>query len=367
MRWFRNFSLARKLAVSFALLISLTGGLGLFALRGTSRVQSAAAELGDRWLPTTQHSLAVSNALSQFRTAEAMHVLSKSSADREGYEAEAGIHEEELGKEVKELKRILRSKDDSAAYKDFADTWSEYKAVHDTVIALSRAEHSDSAFTMVQDRTQELFDKANAALGRLTEAASDGAKHQVATSSETYTLTQRSVSGALVGCVLLGAMIAFGLARGIARPVREITAKMRQLALGDTEQTVAVTSKDEIGQLAESFNGIVAAQAELAAVARRMAEGDVSVTVTPRSEADALSRSFVDVQGALRELVSEGTRLVAAAKVGDVAARVDAERFQGAYRELVQGMNDTLAAVAARSARRTRCWSRSPRATSAPA
>src|SRR5687767_2956778 len=114
MRWFRNLSLANKLAISFGALIFLTGGLGLFALRGTSRVHQAAAEIGARWLPTTQHSLAVSNALAQFRMAEGMHVLSRSAADREGYEAELQIHEESLTKGVKDLGAVVRTKEDLA-------------------------------------------------------------------------------------------------------------------------------------------------------------------------------------------------------------------------------------------------------------
>src|SRR5205085_3676204 len=197
-----------------------------------------------------------------------------------------------------------------------------------------------------QNRTQELFDQANAALGRLSDGASEGAKRQMALSASTFALTQRSVTSALAVCVLLGTLIAFALGRIIARPMREITAKMRRLALGDTEQTVGVQSSDEVGALAASFNEIVAAQTELAAMARRMAEGDVSVPVAERSEADTLSRSFADAQTTLRALVAEATRLVAAAQAGDLDARGDAARFQGAYRELVQGMNDTLTAVA---------------------
>src|SRR5205085_6610243 len=138
----------------------------------------------------------------------------------------------------------------------------------------ARAGRSDSALAMVQDRTQELFDQANAALGRLSDGASEGAKRQMALSTATFALTQRSVTVALAVCVLLGTLIALSLGRLVARPVREITAKMRRLALGDTDQTVVVRSSDEVGALAASFNEIVLSQTELAAMAPRMAEGD---------------------------------------------------------------------------------------------
>ena len=56
MRWFRNLALSTKLAISFALVVALTGGLGVFALRGTSRVNVAAEDIGQHWLPSVRHS-----------------------------------------------------------------------------------------------------------------------------------------------------------------------------------------------------------------------------------------------------------------------------------------------------------------------
>ena len=102
-----------------------------------------------------------------------------------------------------------------------------------------------------------------------------------------------------------------------------------------------------MGALAASFREIVAAQVELSGAAQRIAAGDVSVPITARSEHDVLAQSFTQVQASLQALIAEGVTVVQAAQRGELSARGDSEKFAGAYRELVEGMNGTLAAVAA--------------------
>ncbi|MBV7331879.1 SpoIIE family protein phosphatase [Chloroflexi bacterium TSY] len=58
--------------------------------------------------------------------------------------------------------------------------------------------------------------------------------------------------GILVGLIALGS--AFLIARQIARPIQRLTETAEQIARGDLSQQAEVTSQDEIGHLAQSFN-----------------------------------------------------------------------------------------------------------------
>ena len=61
---------------------------------------------------------------------------------------------------------------------------------------------------------------------------------------------------------LLSSISAWWLSRGISRPLRQLTDGARRLAAGDTHERVAVTSRDEIGELAGTFN-VMADELEL--------------------------------------------------------------------------------------------------------
>ncbi|HEY4744447.1 MAG TPA: HAMP domain-containing protein, partial [Desulfuromonadaceae bacterium] len=61
---------------------------------------------------------------------------------------------------------------------------------------------------------------------------------------------------------LVASFSAWQLSRGINRPLRQLTDGARRLAAGDTHDRVAVTSRDEIGELAGTFN-VMADELEL--------------------------------------------------------------------------------------------------------
>ncbi|HZK50574.1 MAG TPA: diguanylate cyclase [Actinomycetota bacterium] len=69
---------------------------------------------------------------------------------------------------------------------------------------------------------------------------------------------ERSLLGALLGLLLLAviatALLAYVLARLIARPLEELTEGARAIAGGRFDHRIPVRSKDEVGQLALSFN-----------------------------------------------------------------------------------------------------------------
>ncbi len=58
----------------------------------------------------------------------------------------------------------------------------------------------------------------------------------------------------LFGAALIALLLGLLLSRYLTRPIRELTAATRAVADGDLEQVVPVRSKDELGELAESFN-----------------------------------------------------------------------------------------------------------------
>lgn len=58
----------------------------------------------------------------------------------------------------------------------------------------------------------------------------------------------------LMSAALLAGLAAWGLARGITKPLRQLNEGARMLAEGDTHNRVNVTSGDEIGELAGAFN-----------------------------------------------------------------------------------------------------------------
>jgi signal transduction histidine kinase len=57
-----------------------------------------------------------------------------------------------------------------------------------------------------------------------------------------------------IGVIALGLLLAFLLSRTLTRPIRELTAATHAISAGQLKQEVPVRSRDELGELAASFN-----------------------------------------------------------------------------------------------------------------
>jgi two-component system, NtrC family, sensor histidine kinase KinB len=85
--------------------------------------------------------------------------------------------------------------------------------------------------------------------------------------------------------VLMASVVAFWLARSILLPVRELTASVEALRLGDFDRRIEIASSDELGQLAAGFNRM----AESLADYRRSSLGELlAAKTTLEATLDAL-------------------------------------------------------------------------------
>ena len=111
------------------------------------------------------------------------------------------------------------------------------------------------------------------------------------------------VIGVLALAVLVGIIVGWALLRSIRRPLTRVSEAAQQLALGDPDQHVDVQTRDELGMVATSFDAMASYLRELADVAVRVADGDLTVEVAPRSERDALGHAIAKMLDNLRGLV----------------------------------------------------------------
>ena len=120
-----------------------------------------------------------------------------------------------------------------------------------------------------------------------------------------------------------------------------------ELALGNVDVSIDIKSKDELGALGKALNGIIQGTKQQALIGERIADGDLSVEVIPRSDKDIMGISMRNIADTLKELIHENVDLVRAAVEGRLSTRGNAEKFNGGFREIVQGINETLDAVVA--------------------
>jgi methyl-accepting chemotaxis protein len=167
-----------------------------------------------------------------------------------------------------------------------------------------------------------------------------------ATMRRAQTVTTAVQAGAVVLCVVLLAVIALAVVRGILTALSDLATTAQEIALGRVDQQVTVSSNDELGALADAFRAMIAYVGGIAQAAGRLAAGDLTATVQPRGADDRLSININEASATLQRIIAEANGLIDAAQRGTLSHRAQIAGVQGAYAELLTGMNRMLDAVA---------------------
>ncbi|MCC7354164.1 MAG: HAMP domain-containing protein [Anaerolineae bacterium] len=142
---------------------------------------------------------------------------------------------------------------------------------------------------------------------------------------------------AAIIAIVLGLYLSFQISRSVTAvaqaaeqiatvDMQTLATEMDALAQGDLNrslavkaQTLNITSQDEIGQMAQAFNGMIARLQEVGTTFTRMiaylkemgaaadtiARQDLTASVTPQSEKDVLGNSFAQMIANLRDVIGQ--------------------------------------------------------------
>jgi methyl-accepting chemotaxis protein len=120
-----------------------------------------------------------------------------------------------------------------------------------------------------------------------------------------------------ISAILLGILVAFFISRGISRPIAQMSKVAESIAVGDVSHNIDIKQKDEVGQLAASFQSLIEYMKGLSSAAERIAANDLTVSVEPKSDRDVLGKSFKtmvgNLSGMIRQLGENARELVSAA------------------------------------------------------
>jgi methyl-accepting chemotaxis protein len=167
------------------------------------------------------------------------------------------------------------------------------------------------------------------------------AQHHAAITSERWLVVITAVPTIL----LTFFVVMFMVKRQVVHDLTLGITDLKNLALGDLSNVRDVTRTDEIGQLGQSIKDLQMSLMGKTESAKAIAQGNLAIEVPIASDADILGKALTDACTALQGLVAEAGMLSRSAIEGKLATRGNANKFQGAFREIVKGVNDTLDAV----------------------
>ncbi len=137
------------------------------------------------------------------------------------------------------------------------------------------------------------------------------------------------------------------MSRGIARALSAAVEMMGELGKGHLGMRLKMDRKDELGVLAVAMDAFAGELQGIVQGLHGIAAGDLSRDFQVRDDLDEITPALKRATETLRAMSGDARMLAQAAVEGRLSARADAARYEGEYRAIVQGVNDTLDAVVA--------------------
>jgi methyl-accepting chemotaxis protein len=145
--------------------------------------------------------------------------------------------------------------------------------------------------------------------------------------------------------IFIAILIGVLLTNSITRPLNQGVDMMQELSNGHLGRRLKMDRTDEIGILAGAMDRFADALKGVVGVIQQIGVGDLSAEVKNFDDQDEINPAIRQTIISLRGLVSEAGMLSKAGVEGRLATRGDANKFSGGYKDIVQGVNETLDAV----------------------
>ena len=245
-----------------------------------------------------------------------------------------------------EFERLILTDEGRAQFKTYTEALGRYRRTEAEVRALVLNNKRAEAEALLRRNATPQANEVDTALQSLLDQKLKLAKDASAANTSQAASAEQAVWVVMVLAALAALGLGVLIARSITGPLKQVVDTMAGLSMGHLSVRLKLDRRDEIGALGTALDSYSEHQQQGSVAAlKRLAAGDLSVALTVQDAQDEVTPAFIQVTSVLRAMSAEAQTLAKAAVEGRLAVRAELDRYQGEYRQILKGVNDTLDAV----------------------
>ena len=320
-----RFTIKLKLGIAFGVIILLLIGAAGYGVSGLAGMNTTLTGLIDGPVAGMQLAGNVRAKLLEITKMEKSIIIETDLTKMQAYDA--GLAQARIDFDgLLDQGDRLSTPDGKAKYVQLRATWESMKPLDSQLRVLALANQNVQADALsvgaLQTATNECADMANAISA--LEAAQMETRREAAAS--TYASTRDVLILVAAAALIIGLSAAVWLALSISKGLGKISTLAEAVAVGDLNMAVEINTKDEIKDLVDTVNRMVANLRATALVADQIADGDLTVQPKPQSDKDTLGLAMQRMVERLRSVV--GNALAAADNVSSGSQELSATAEQ---------------------------------------
>ncbi|MDT0357856.1 methyl-accepting chemotaxis protein [Herbaspirillum huttiense F1] len=358
MKKFRDLKIAKKLVISFSLILLFTTSIGLFSIWQLHRVNASANELATNWLPSIKTLGEIKLLLARLRSNEAQLIV---------YAGDHVQAKKLTGRTLdilNDLKTALNTYEGQISEPEEKDVYPEASLRikrllqhHAAFMAALADGRLDLASTIFAGESSDIYFSLLKDVDTLANVNRRGGDQSAADTNRIYGESQTLICFALLTVLLIGGGLAMIVARAISQPLILAARIANTVAAGDLCTEIALSGNDETGQVIAALrhmneelrlilNGVKSGAENVATASRQIASGNIDLSSRTEEQASSLQQTAA----AMEQITSSIVHASAHSRQADALA-VNASTVAGEAGQVVTEVVTTMSAIKQASTR----------------
>ncbi len=318
----RNIKIATRAGMGFAILALLVVLVGGFSLQQMKRMNGAAEEVKNNWLPSIIALNELSQDILRIRTATLRLIVVRDPAAVQQNTSLLNQLKSDLSEYQRHYETLISLDEERALYERYKAAQAAYLREQEKVMQFSAQDDIDSAIAVASGELNNHAADMAKYLIDLTHLNREGATAAAELSSKVYGDAMSLVIVLIVAALVATIFLALMLTRSIVRPLIEAVEVAQVVASGDLTQRFEIIGEDEPAQLltalrtmqqslrttiqsiADSSNQLASASEELHAVTEDSTRGLHQQSNEIEQAATAVNEMTAAVEEVARNAVS---------------------------------------------------------------
>ena len=249
----RNMKIATRAGLGFAVLALLVALVGGFSLLQMKRMNGAAAEVKEVWLPSIVALNDMGQNILRIRTATLRLIVIREPSALAQNTALLNQLKGDLRQAQARYESLISLDTERQLYERYKQAQNDYMVEQDKLMGFSAQDDVDSAIAVASGELNQHAADMAALLRELTELNNKGAADAAQLSSDVYSSATQLVILLIVAALVATIFLAMMLTRSIVRPLGEAVAVAQVVASGDLTRDFDDQGVDEPAQLLQAL------------------------------------------------------------------------------------------------------------------
>lgn len=316
-----NLSIKAKLIASFAVLLGLMIGLGIYSLYSLGTVNKKTVEITDNWMAGVKVLNLVMDEANLARRYELNHLIMNDEAGMNQVEKGIDAAVQGVDKAFADYHNLIQAMEYSAesdrqkdldAIGEIESLWKNYLDSNRETVRLSKAQRQEEGGVVAVGKSREAYAEMEQALGKLVDFNDNGAQAASEESGRIYDSNRMTTYIVLGIAVFIGLAITYFLVANLRKSILELARVSNAVGKGDLTVTAAVYSQDELGQLSGDYNQMIHNVRDLIKQIQNTAEQVAASSQELTASADQSAQVTQQIAQNISSVSSESDRQTAA-------------------------------------------------------